>query len=213
MKEDQYEYYDPLNENYCDSVFLEWTLLEGSERINELSRQLRTILNFKIILIRQRYSKTPVNNNKTNNEMYIKHSKEISSLVSEYLFLLKKIGADEDNLSQKIRNIMEKAKLHTSSFEIEILKKIKLLGGSIWKEIHLLSEIEHYNSTLLNVVFKTSRLLCNAESSFYLPFSNFYNELEENYIELENEISCLLLENRKEQNNIKNKQKKVKILE
>ncbi|TKJ25908.1 MAG: hypothetical protein CEE42_06310 [Promethearchaeota archaeon Loki_b31] len=218
MNEDWFDYYDPLNESSLleiedDSIFLEWTLMEGSERINELSRQLHTFLNYKFALIRQRYSKSPANNKKTKNDMYIKYSKDLSDLISEYLLLIKIIGASEDNLAQKIQDIMQKAKLHASDFEIEILKKIKLLGGSIWKEIHILSEIEYDNSILLKVVFKTAKLLCNAESAFYFPFSNFYRELEKNYLELDYEISSLLYTNIEEQYDVKSSQPKVKILE
>ena len=41
-----------------DSEFIEWCFLEGSERISELSRQLRTFLNYKNEIIRFRYSKS-----------------------------------------------------------------------------------------------------------------------------------------------------------
>jgi len=218
MNEDWFDYCAPLNESSLldiedDSVFLEWISMEGSERINELSRQLRTFLNYKFVLIRQRYSKSLVNNKKTKNEMYIKHSRDLSGFISEYLPLIKRIGANEDNIAQKIQDIMQKVKLHSVGFEIELLKKIKLLGGRIWKEIHILSEIEYYNSTLLKVVFKTTKLLCNAESAFYFPFSNFYKELERNYLELDHEISDVLSTNREEQYDVKKRQPKVKILE
>jgi len=217
MNEDWFDYCASLKESSLldiedDSIFLEWTLMEGSEKINELSRQLRTFLNYKFALIHQRYSKSPVNNNKTKNEMIINNCRDLTDLISEYLSLIKIIGAGENNLAKKIQDIMQKAKLHAGGFEIEILKKIKLLGGSIWKEIHIISEIEYYNSTLLNVVFKTAKLLCNAESTFYFPFSNFYKELEKNYIELEHEISSLLYTNREEQYDVKSRQLKVKIL-
>ncbi|MHA1987166.1 MAG: hypothetical protein ACW98D_11040 [Promethearchaeota archaeon] len=218
MNEDWFDYCTPLIESSLldtedDSIFLEWSLMEGSERLNEISRQLHTFLNFKFALIHQRYSKSPVNNNETKNEMNINNGRDLSDLISEYLSLIKIIGVGENNLSKKIQDIMLKAKLHADCFEIEILKKIKLLGRSIWKEIHILSETEYYNSTLLNVVFKTAKLLCNAEGTFYFPFSNFYKELEKNYIELEHEISSLPHKNREEQCDIKSRQPKVKILE
>jgi len=67
MNEDWFDFYDPLNESSLldiedDSIFLEWALMEGSERINELSRQFRTFLNYKFALILQRYSKSQTNN-------------------------------------------------------------------------------------------------------------------------------------------------------
>lgn len=218
MKEDWIDFYDPLNESSLldieeDSIFLEWTLMEGSEMINELSRQLRTFLNYKFAIIHQRYSKSSLNNKETNNEKYTEHNKEFLRLVSEYLFLIKKIGADEDCLAEKIQDIMEKANYHASDFKIEILKKVKILGGNIWKEIHILSEFEQNNSTLLKVVFTTAKLLCNVESTFYFLFKDFYRELKKNYLDLEHEIASLLQSNRIKQNDENSRQPMVKILE
>jgi thymidylate kinase len=41
-----------------DNDFLEWYMIEGAERINELSRQLRTFLNYKKSVIQSRFSKS-----------------------------------------------------------------------------------------------------------------------------------------------------------
>ena len=48
---------DPsLLEEEEDSEFLEWIEMEGSERIDELSRQLNTFFNYKNSIIRLRFS-------------------------------------------------------------------------------------------------------------------------------------------------------------
>jgi hypothetical protein len=218
MNEDWFDFNDSLIESSLldiedDSIFIEWTSMEGSERINELSRQLRTFLNYKFALIRQRYSKSSDNNKKTNAEKYKKHSLDFSRSVSEYLFLIKIIGADEDCLAEKIKCIMEKAKFNTRDFKIEILKKLKFLGANIWNEIHILSEFDQYNSTLLKIVFRTAKLLCNAEIAFYFPYRDFYRELDKNYVDLEYEISNLLQSNRAKQCDDNHRQLRVKILE
>ncbi len=218
MNEDWFDFFDSLNESSLlnigdDSVFLEWILMEGSERIKELSRQLRTFLNFKFVLIRQRYSKSSIDNNKTISEIYTEQCKDFSKLVSEYLLLIKKIGADEDCLAKKLHIIIEKVKFQANDSKIETLKRIKLLGGFIWKKIHILSECEQYNSILLKIIIRTAKLLCNAESSFYFPFTDFYRELEKNYVDLEYEISNLLQSNRIKEYDENRRQLKVKILE
>ena len=212
MNGDWLNYYDYLDESSNlgfedDSIFLEWTLIEGSERIKELSRQLRTYLNYKYALIRQRYSKP---SEVIRSKAYIKHGNVFLNLLPEFLSLLKEIGADEENLTQRIQSIIQKTIINKHDFEIEILKKIKIIGENIWKQIHILSEIEYYNSTLMKVALMTAKLLCKAGSAFFAHFSYFYDELEKSY---EYEISSLLLLDRQKQNKVKSKHLKVKILE
>ncbi len=49
-----------------DSESLEWYSIEGSERIYELSRQLRTFLNYKSVVIRFRFSGSQKEENNPN---------------------------------------------------------------------------------------------------------------------------------------------------
>jgi hypothetical protein len=171
-----------------DSMFLDWALEEGYEKLNELSRQLRTFLNYKYSIIHQIYSNPLLD---ANSNDLSKISKNFTGLGLEYINLMKILGANDMNLTQKIHDIMQKAKLSEKESKVEILKRLKILGKKIWKEIHALSESELCNINLLRVIIKIAGILCNAESAFYYPFSEFYKELEKNYLQLDGEVIAI----------------------
>ncbi|MFX0029096.1 MAG: hypothetical protein ACFE8B_07795 [Candidatus Hermodarchaeota archaeon] len=168
-----------------DSIFLDWAMEEGYEKLNELSRQLRTFLNYKYLIIHQIYS-NPLLNTEHNEVPNI--SKKFTGFGLEYINLMKILEANDMNLTQKINEIIQKAKLSEKESEIEILKRLKILGKKIWKEIHVLSETEFYNLNLLRIVIKIAKILCNAEIAYFYPFSKFYKELARNYLQLEEEL-------------------------
>jgi hypothetical protein len=196
-----------------DSEFLEWCSIEGSERLNELSRQLRTFFNYKNAIIRIRFSGSQESGNSSKNDSIMRQEDELSTLFFQYTPLLDIIGADEGTIAEKIRCLMEKVRDQPKSLEKDQLKNIKKLGNDIWMRVHTLSTFElHYYPLLLHVVIKIARILCGAESEFFWPFSCFYEELKQNYSRLEEELSGLLHSNEKVQFEANKKKKRVKIV-
>ncbi len=197
-----------------DSEFLEWYSIEGSERISELSRQLRTFFNYKSVIIRFRYSRTWEGDNTPKKDLIMKWEGELFSLSSRHAMLLKSIGVEDRAVAEKILILMERVKVQSNNFEINLLKEIKQLGGEIWKILHILSELEiHRHPKLLQVAIKIACILCSAESAFFWPFSRFYEELKLNYLQLEEELSGLLQLNGAEQLKAREKKRRVRILE
>lgn len=194
--------------------FLEWYSTEGSERISELSRQLRSFLNYKSKIIRFRFSKTQESDDILKKDPIIKWENELFSQSSRHAKLLNTIGVEEITVKEKILILMEKVKIQPNNFEINLLKKIKLLGGEIWKILHILSELEiHCYPRLLQMAIRIASFSCGAESAFFWPFSHFYEELKINYLKLEKELSGLLQLKEDEQFEVKKKRRRVKILE
>jgi len=196
-----------------DSKFIECYLVEGSMRIDELSRQLRTFLNYKSAIIRFRYSNSSEVDNILKKEPIMKLEFELSSLFHRYVNLLKKIGIEDGIIMEKVLILIEKVKAQPSGFEINLLKEIKHLGVEIWKRFHILSELElQSHPQLLNVVIRIAGILCNAEGAFFSPFSDFYRELKQSYLQLEVELSGLLHLNEEVQFKEKKKKRRVRIV-
>lgn len=199
------------------SEFLDWYSLEGSERINELSRQLRSFLNFKCEIIRMRFSKS--SRSEFNRTKPIgapnpikKWERELTSLFSQYTTLSKKIGIVDGKIAEMIIKLMENVKNKQLEIDKKHLKEIRNLSKKIWRVLHILSELEiHRHPRLLNVIIQIAGLLCSCESVFFSSFSDFYLELKLNYLQLEGEISNLI---QMEDKKIKKKKKRmVKITE
>lgn len=197
-----------------ESEFLDWCVLEGSEKISELSRQLRSYLNYKSAVIRFRFSKPREGLKAPKKSLILKFEGELSSLFSRYVTLLKIIGVEKGIIADNIHALMEKVRVKPNDFEIKLLKEIKYIGCEIWKIIHLLSNLEIYHHPqLLNIIIQIACFLCSAQSIFYLPFMEFYQELNLNYKQLEGEIASLLQLNEKNYFELKKDKKRVRILE
>ena len=197
-----------------DSKFVEWYLIEGSMRINELSRQLRSFFNYKSAIIRFRYSNSSEVDNILKKEPIMKLEGEVSSLFHRYANLLKKIGVEDGKITEKMLILIEKVKGQPSGFEISLLKEIKHLGVEIWKILHILSEFElHSHPQLLNVAIKIAGILCSTESAFFSLFSDFFGELKQSYLQLEVELSGLLHLNEGVRFKEKKKKRRMRVVE
>ena len=197
-----------------DTEFLDLCVLEASEKISELSRQLRTFLNFKCTLTRFRYSKSRENMKTPKKEPILKIEGELLSFFSRYVTLLKIIGVEEGKIVENIQIQMQEIKTKPNNFKIKILKDIKTLSGEIWKRLHTLSEAEiHPHPQLLNVVIQIAGVSCSVQGAFYFLFFDFYKELKQNYLQLEGELSNLLHLNENNQLEAKKVKKRVRIVE
>lgn len=176
-----------------DSEFLEWYSIEGSNRISELSRQLRSYLNYKNAIIRYRFTGSQKANNILNNDSILKRGSELFSEYSRYTVLLNKIGADEVSIVKQILILKNKVQIQPNALEINLLKEIKRIDGNMWENLHILSEFElHYHPQLLHMAIKVACILSSVEGVFFSLFTDFYSELKNSYLQLEKELSELL---------------------
>lgn len=197
-----------------DPVFLEWYSIEGFDRINEISRQLQTFLNYKSALILFRFSRSQKGNNIIKRDVLIKYGDDLFLTYSRYSTFLKRVGIGEGTIAEKIRILIEKVRIQPNYLEINLLKEIKHLGGELWKIIHILSVFEfNSHSRVFHMVIKIACVLCSVEGVFFSLFSNFYGELKRSYLQLEKEISGLLYLSEDKQFEAKKYNRKVKILE
>jgi len=208
-------YFSPsFLEQEKDSKFLEWYLIEGFERLNELERQLRTYCNYKCSVIRFRFSGSQKSKNFLKNDHITKWKSKLLSKASRLASVLKRIGAEEISLAKKMQILIEKVKAHPNGLEKGLLNEICNLSHETWKSLHILSEFEiHHNYQLLHLAIKIAIVSCDAERIFFSLFSDFYNELKQNYVQLDKEISGLLNLNGEERFEKIKKNTRVKISE
>ena len=197
-----------------DKDFFDLFSNEGAERINELSRQLRSFFNYKTAVIQLRYSNPQKIKTLHHKKTILELKGKLASLFSQYATKLRLLGLKEELLAEKLLSLLEKVKVQPNSSEIHILKEIKSLASEIWNIIHILSEYEiYYHPQLLNVVIQIINLLCSAQEVYSSLFSEFYKELKQNYIQLGDEITLLLHLNDENRFDSESKKKRVRLKE
>ncbi len=209
------EFYDlTYMDEYVDDKILEWYSIEGAERIKELSRQVRTFINYKTSMIYLRFSRSQNYDTIKNRELILRKERTLNEITSHLLVKLKNIGVDNGNLiKEKVQVLFEKIKRLPSNIDINRLKTIKSTIKKIWELIHILSELEiqHY-PRLFNRITNIACIICEIQSVMFYPFSDFYYELKSNYLLLAEEMSDLLnINSNNKSSSIMNK-KRVKVL-
>ena len=180
--------------NYDDEDLLyEWYPIEGAERLNELSRQLRTFLNFKTSLIHLRFSKSEIISNRSDIENFNRRKDEVINSMLKLISLLKEIGIIDNNISERIQIILEKTSIIPQNADLFTVKEIKTLNHKIWNLVHVLSELEIYKSPkFFETIVNISSILCQISAPLFIPFKRFYNELKTNYLLLDDELLIFL---------------------
>lgn len=197
-----------------DPECLEWYLIEGKDRINELSRQLQTYLNYKKAAIRLVCSDSHLSSDILHIGSEKKWEERFLSIFSKYLSLLKKIGIQHKRIKEKIFHLKTKAISQPKSQEAILLKNIIQVGNELWKILHVLSGLEiHTQPQILKLSIKILILLCAVESELNVLFLDFYQQLRLNYQKLEREYEHLYMTIKNDQDNEINYKKRVMTLE
>jgi len=195
-----------------DRYFIDWCNLEGSEKISELSRQLRSYLNYKCNIIRLRYSEMNRSVSAPKRTPVLKLEGDLSSLFTRLVMLMNSIVIEDKTISEKLKILLKNVVEKPNDFFINLLKEIKNLSTDIWKRLHLLSEFElHYHPKLINVLIRIGEVMCSIQGVFFYPYFDFYQELKKNYEQLERELSNLLQMDKVSHSNKKDTNLKVKI--
>ena len=181
------------NPSYLDyeeyPEFMEWYSLEGNVQIIELSRQLRTYLNYRSSLIRGNLFNFQKKNIDYKNEKLMKHKEDLISLSSRYVALLNNEIIEKKNIKKKLLYLIEKVKKHLNNYDINLLKEIKVLNQKLWIILHLLSEYDlSHHPDLLKLIIKIAGICSSAASVFYYALSHFYEEIARNYQQMEEEL-------------------------
>jgi len=184
------DFYDePYLEYDEENIFHEWYLIEGEERISELSRQLRTFFNYKQSIIRLKFSKPRNNTKNSHSKLIARNEKDLITHTSRFIVLLRNIGVKDGDIFETLKNYIKKLSLKPERADIEKLQEIIKYSKKIWEILHILSELGLYNNqSLLKNTIKISCISCEVKTALFPPFSKFYSELNKNYIQLEKEL-------------------------
>jgi len=177
---------DPYIGSEYDDFFNIWYEIEGTNKIKELSRQLRTFFNYKAEVIRYRFRPRPNHAENGTNTKFFSRKQEIESQTHEFVILLKEIKKNGQTLEQGIQSLFfnnNKIPLNKIS---EISEKLSIL-------LHYFSEesVHDYPKLLkFNVILAQN--ICLVKKCLYAQFSEFFEELEINYKNLEGELENLI---------------------
>jgi hypothetical protein len=177
---------DPYLESEFEENFNDLYEIEGIKKIKELSRQLRTFFNYKTEVIRYRFRSSLIPAKNYTNTKFFSQKQKIESFTYEFITILKKIKKPAQILEQGIRSLFfcnNKIQLKNLS---EITEKLFILLHSFSEEnLHA-----HPKFLKFNVIL--AKNICLVKKCLYAQFSEFFEELEINYSNLEGELEELI---------------------
>lgn len=166
--------------------------IQGVKKISELSRQLRTFLNYKAAIIQYRFQPKvfPSYNYKINN--LNENAAKLKVIASKFIKLLNQIkGARISYEVELKRRLFDLLVDKASSNQI---KDIRNTTEQLFAIIHLLSEQEiHLDPFLLKFIINLSQEACIVYKILNDWASGYYDELRLNYSLLLDELNELVL--------------------
>ena len=191
---------DPYLELESEELFLEWYKIEGVRNITELSRQVRTLLNYKTETIKYRFrSNENISINQTNTK-FLNLKQKFESLALRFIILLRSIKETARTLEEGIQSLL----FHSEKSRLKMLEEIT---DQIFVQIHNFSEENlHDHPVFLRLLVKLTQEACLVKKCIITQSSKFFEELGKNYFNLEKELNILIPYNKPEEKIMKEKQ-------
>ncbi|MHA2282237.1 MAG: hypothetical protein ACXAC5_15450 [Promethearchaeota archaeon] len=189
-----------------DEMLFKWYEVEGVRKITELSRQVRTLMNYKTATIRYRF--LPYNNafSLITNLKFSENKRNFETLTLRFIKILKYLKKHKENLEDiryfNLYRINYPNKIFKSS-----LKELEIIVEKLFIKIHYFSEKQiHENPKFLKLIVKVAQEVCSILKLFVTQFSEFYKELEINYHNLEKELCDIIPIDKSEKENLNDTQ-------
>jgi len=177
---------DPYIESEYEEIFNDWYEIEGIKKIKELSRQLRTFFNYKTEVIRYRFRSNLFPAKNCANTKFFSQKQKIESITYEYITMLKKLKKNTQTFEQGIRS------LFFGNNKIQ-LKNLSEITEQLFMLLHYFSEESlHSHPNLLKFNVMLAKNICFVKKCLYAKSSEFFEELEINYNNLERELEDLI---------------------
>lgn len=191
---------DPYLELESEELFLEWYKIEGVRNITELSRQVRTLLNYRTETIKYRFQ----SNNKTSinqtNTKFLNLKQKFESLALKFINFLRSIKETARTLEEGIQSLF----FHPEKSRLKMLEEIT---DQIFVQIHYFSEENlHDHPVFLRLLVKLTQEACLVKKCIITQSSKFFEELGKNYFNLEKELNILIPYKKPEEKIMKEKQ-------
>ena len=184
----------------------------GLSKINELSRQLQTFLNFKQAIIHYRFRPENMNHSIKKDKKYKELKSDFKSLVSKFIKLLLEIKGNGSSYELEIKKLLIPEILNNDRRKKKILLNLKDITEKLFAKIHFLSDLDpHIHPKLVKFITNIIQTVIKVLKNFNNWALEYYEELRLNYSNLHNEI-CLLISDEQSERNEKNTVKKQRTL-
>lgn len=191
---------DPYLELESEELFLEWYKIEGVRNITELSRQVRTLLNYKTETIKYRFRSNENTSINQINTKFLNLKQKFESLTLRFIILLRSIKETARTLEEGIQSLL----FHSEKSRLKMLEEIT---DQIFVQIHYFSEENlHDHPVFLRLLVKLTQEACLVKKCIITQSSKFFEELGKNYFNLEKELNILIPYKKPEEKIMKEKQ-------
>ena len=196
-------------DNEVDDLVLGLYEIEGVRKINELSRQVRSLLSLKTNTIRYRFRSNSNISTKLQDIKFYENKKQFESLALRFIKLLNKINRiSTRDLEEEIQFLFYQLTFKRNHLSKSLLKELEDLTFQVFMKIHYFSEQDLYNHPkFLKTLIQIAIEACKTRKNMNFAFSEFYAELGENYHNLEKELISIVPEKV-----IKKEKRKMKLL-
>jgi hypothetical protein len=165
----------------------------GINRINELTRQLRTFLNYKAAIIKYRFRPNTINQPTLLDIKSTETSKKLKQNASEFIKQLKKIKGKGISYECELIRMLERVRFAENVISNKLLTDMKETTQNLFTIIHELSEREiHLQPNLLKFTINLTQDACKVFKIFNSWALEFYEELRVNYHQLYDELTLLI---------------------
>lgn len=164
-----------------DDTFLSWYNAKCVQTISELSRQVRTLLNYRAAFIYHSLYPKSLNHTNLPDKKFQDNKLRFESIALEYLKLLNNLKK-RNVIGDEFQSLLKFRNQNNSS----LLKRLAYLTNQIFDLIHYFSEDNEYlTNSFFKMILKIAQEVCKIQMYIKFHQIEFYRELIENYKTLE----------------------------
>ena len=197
-----FNFENPYIEYDSDEIPYSLYEIHGVNKIRELSRQLRTFLNYKTAMIQYRFRPKTATYPDRVDEKYKETERSLKQLASKFIKLLANIRGNGFSYEIELERLV--FNLAYDKIRKSLLTELKDVTQKLFTTIHALSEQEiHLHPKFLKFIANLTQEACTVFKILNNWASGFYEELRVNYVQLHDELTVLIPEEYDEKSTVR----------
>ena len=197
-----FNFENPYIEYDSDDIPYSLYEIHGVNKIRELSRQLRTFLNYKTAMIQYRFRPKTATYPDRVDEKYKETERSLKQLASKFIKLLANIRGNGFSYEIELERLV--FNLAYDKIRKSLLTELKYVTQKLFTTIHALSEQEiHLHPKFLKFIANLTQEACTVFKILNNWASGFYEELRVNYVQLHDELTVLIPEEYDEKSTVR----------
>ncbi len=197
-----FNFENPYIEYDSDEIPYSLYEIHGVNKIKELSRQLRTFLNYKTAMIQYRFRPKTATYPDRVDEKYKETERSLKQLASKFIKLLANIRGNGFSYEIELERLV--FNLAYDKIRKSLLTELKDVTQKLFTTIHALSEQEiHLHPKFLKFIANLTQEACTVFKILNNWASGFYEELRVNYVQLHDELTVLIPEEYDEKSTVR----------